>query len=241
MASREYRPRRPWFGADLRFGVLLAVGLAIKFAPPMLSAKLDKLAPQPIVAAADDSNRPPTDAFTNTLPTSVKAPAANEPTVLAAPVFEEKNPVAARSSPTEQPKSDPLDPTKPPLLAGVSKRTDADAPPKPMKLRPPESIRSDPPIVLAEAPKKAPATKEVKEPERAEPLTKASEKKGPIHPYFQRYLDQKEYYVRPGDTLASIAHHLYQDEAKVTELLAANKDALPTADALKAGMTIKLP
>jgi nucleoid-associated protein YgaU len=241
MASREYRPRRPWFGADLRFGVLLAVGLAIKFAPPMLSAKLDKPAPQPILTASEDANRPPTDALTYTLPTSVKAPAPNEPSVLASPVFAEKIPVAAKSSPMELPKSDPLDPPKPPSLAGVSRKTDANAPPKPVKLRPPESIRNDPPIILADAPKKAPVATELKEPERKEPLTKAPERKGPIHPYFQRYLDQKEYYVRPGDTLASIAHRLYQDEAKAIDLLAANKDALPTADALKAGMTIKLP
>jgi nucleoid-associated protein YgaU len=240
MGSRDHRPRRPMFGADLRLGVVLAVALAVKFAPPMLSAKIDKPTPQPTQVASLD-NRPPTDALTNTLPTSVQAPAADDPPVLAAPVFafDEKNPTAAKPLPPELPKADPLDPPKPPTLAAASKKSDADAPApaKPIKLRPPESIRNNPPILLADAPKKASSAKE----EGKESSPRPAAKKGPLHPYFQRYLDQKEYYVRPGDTLESIAHRLYQDEAKATDLLAANKDSLPTAAALKAGMTIKLP
>jgi nucleoid-associated protein YgaU len=241
MASREYRQRRPWFGADLRLGAVLALALSIKFVPPMLSAKIDQAPPAPVLAAASDASVPPTDALTNTLPTSVRAPAANEPSVLASPVFEleEKKPLSAKSSPQElpksEPKSDPLDPPKPPSLANASKKTD-DVPPKPVKLRPPESLRADAPIVLADAPKKAESIKVA-----SDAPSKSPEKKGPIHPYFQRYLDQKEYYVRPGDTLSSIAHRLYQDESKAADLLAANKDSLPSADALKEGMTIKLP
>jgi nucleoid-associated protein YgaU len=226
------------FGADLRLGALLALALAVKFAPPMLSAKIEKFPPPPVLVASLADNRPPTDALTNTLPTSVQAPADDEPPVLAAPVFalDEKKPSAAKPNLSELPKADALDPPKPPTLTGASKKSDADAPPKPVKLRPPESTRDDAPIFLADAPRKASPTKDDKE-----SSPKPAAKKGPIHPYFQRYLDQKEYYVRPGDTLESIAHRLYQDESKAAELLAVNKDALPTTAALKAGMTIKLP
>lgn len=240
-SSREGRQRRPLFGADLRLGAVLALGLGLKFAPPMLSAKLEKAQPQQMVAATTDPTRPPTDALTNTLPTSVKAAGADDPPVLAAPVFafDERSPIAEKPT-SPPPKTDPIELPKPAMLAAASKKSEPEAP-KPIKLRPPESIRDDQPIFLADAPKKSAAKEPAKDDSKKDATTKPAEKKGPIHPYFQRYLDQKEYYVRPGDTLESIAHRLYQDEAKSADLLAANKDSLASADALKPGMTIKLP
>ena len=64
---------------------------------------------------------------------------------------------------------------------------------------------------------------------------------GPVHPFFQRYLDRHEYFVRPGDTLAGIAYRLYGDEAKAATILARNRDQLTHADQLRPGALLKLP
>jgi len=209
---------RPLFGADMRIGAVLAVLIAVKFAPPMLSARVDKRPAQAAPTLVDSSGRArPSDALTNILPTTVSAAAAKgeDPPVLAAPVFE-------------------LD-EKPPVLADPPKPASV----KPVKLKAPPTVKPDepkkaPPIVFADAPK------QIVEASSTE-TKKPADRTGPVHPYFQRYLDQKEYFVRPGDTLASIAHRLFQDEKKAADLLAANKELVPTPDALKAGMTIKLP
>jgi len=246
----EPKPRRPLLGADLRIGALLTLALALKFAPPMLSAKLDKTPLAPVLMATGDRSRPPTDALTNTLPTSVRqvSTTADDPPVLTAPVFafEEKKSSIANADPIlpESPHLDSLEPPKPATKPNLALQK-ADNPPSPkaVKLRPPESQRSEPPIVLADAQKKSSESTNAAATKTAlrEADVKAPEKKGPIHPYFQRYLDQKEYYVRPGDTLELIAHRLYQDNSRAAALLAANKDVLSAPDSLKAGMTLKLP
>jgi nucleoid-associated protein YgaU len=71
--------------------------------------------------------------------------------------------------------------------------------------------------------------------------TAPSPPKGPIHPFFQRYLDRGEYFVRDGDTLRDIALRLYQDESMVPELLRINRSLLATADDLRPGMMLRLP
>jgi nucleoid-associated protein YgaU len=235
--GREERPRRPVWGRDLRLGILLALGLAVKFGPPMMSAKIAKPSATPMLAAVSDPSKPPTDALTNTLPTTVKPAAANadEPPVLTAPVFALEEKTAPKTDLT----SDPLDPPKPPPKIELASKKDDAPPPRPIKLRPPESLLDDPPIVLADAPKKATESKDAAKTPAAS--SQPGETKGPIHPYFQRYLDQKEYFVRPGDTLESIARRLYQDESKTADLLAANRESLAAPDALKPGMTIRLP
>lgn len=241
----EPKPRRPLFGADLRLGAVLAIALAVKFAPPMLSTKINKTPFAPVLVATGDRTRPPTDALTNTLPTSVKqvSTTADDLPVLTAPVFavEEKRSAIAKADPIlpESPKDDALAPPNPASKSEVvTKKADNPRPPKAVKLRPPESLRNDPPVVLADAQKKDVSSEQTAAKDAG---AKASERKGPIHPYFQRYLDQKEYFVRPGDTLELIAHRLYQDNARAADLLAANKDVLPNPNSLKAGMTLKLP
>jgi hypothetical protein len=224
--GREEKRRRPLFGTDLRIGAVLAGILAVKFAPPMLSAKIDKRNGPPAATLVDSSGRVrPSDALTNILPTGMSAASAKaeDPPVLSAPLFalEEKPPTLA-----DPPKLSAVEPPKPSSA-------------KPVKLKDPPPVKRDepkkaPPIVFADAPK------EVVEANATE-TKKPAERTGPVHPYFQRYLDQKEYFVRPGDTLESIAHRLFQDDKKTADILAVNKDQLPTASALKPGMTIKLP
>lgn len=63
----------------------------------------------------------------------------------------------------------------------------------------------------------------------------------PIHPFYQRYLDEGEYFVRPGDTLRAIAERLYQDESMVAALINANKSQLKQASDLRPGMRLRLP
>jgi nucleoid-associated protein YgaU len=65
--------------------------------------------------------------------------------------------------------------------------------------------------------------------------------RGPVHPYFQRFLKEGSYFVRDGESLREIAFNLYQDEAKVSDILAANKDSLRSPNDLKPGMKLRLP
>ncbi|MFO0946310.1 MAG: hypothetical protein U1D30_10240 [Planctomycetota bacterium] len=65
--------------------------------------------------------------------------------------------------------------------------------------------------------------------------------RGPVHPFFQRYLDRKTYYVREGDDLRRIAEHLYQDESMVSKLFEANKHQLKRPEDLRPGMLLRLP
>jgi nucleoid-associated protein YgaU len=48
------------------------------------------------------------------------------------------------------------------------------------------------------------------------------------------------YVVQTGDTLWDISYRLYGDN-KIAELLAANRDILPSAEALDVGMVLKVP
>lgn len=51
---------------------------------------------------------------------------------------------------------------------------------------------------------------------------------------------EANYVVQPGDTLWDISYRLYGDN-KIAELLAANRDILPSAEALDVGMVLKVP
>jgi nucleoid-associated protein YgaU len=64
---------------------------------------------------------------------------------------------------------------------------------------------------------------------------------GPVHPYFQRFLKEGSYFVREGESLREIAFNLYQDESRVGDILAANKEVLGSARDLKPGMKLRLP
>lgn len=70
---------------------------------------------------------------------------------------------------------------------------------------------------------------------------KSLTKKPPLHPYFQRYLDEGSYFVRDGDTLDDIANSLYQDQAMAADILKANRSLLKSADDLRPGMRLQLP
>lgn len=61
----------------------------------------------------------------------------------------------------------------------------------------------------------------------------------PAHPYFQRFLDRKEYFVRDGETLGDIADRLYQDRSMVDRLRQLNN--LGASAPLKPGQKIRLP
>jgi hypothetical protein len=65
--------------------------------------------------------------------------------------------------------------------------------------------------------------------------------KPPVHPYYRRYLERGEYFVRPGDTLGNIAKRLYGEEEMATSILEANSDRLKSAEDLKPGQLIRLP
>jgi nucleoid-associated protein YgaU len=65
--------------------------------------------------------------------------------------------------------------------------------------------------------------------------------KPPVHPYFERYLERKEYFVRPGDTLENIAQRLYQDPKLADYLFEKNRELLNSPDELKPGMKLRLP
>ncbi|HVJ80356.1 MAG TPA: LysM domain-containing protein, partial [Planctomycetia bacterium] len=98
----------------------------------------------------------------------------------------------------------------------------------------PPALPDDSPVWFADLPAADRADKD--------PLSPAKgETKGPIHPYFRRYLERKEYYVRPGDSLASIAHRLYGEESKAAEIRKLNKELLGGEKEPKPGTTLKLP
>ncbi len=63
----------------------------------------------------------------------------------------------------------------------------------------------------------------------------------PIHPFFQRYLDDNAYFVRPGDTFESIAHSIFGDRSKAADLRRLNLGpATATASQPKPGDRIRL-
>lgn len=63
----------------------------------------------------------------------------------------------------------------------------------------------------------------------------------PVHPYFQRYLDQKRYFVRPGDSLENIALRLYQDPNMAGRIRELNRDKLGPDGKPRPGFTLDLP
>ncbi|QDU64163.1 LysM domain/BON superfamily protein [Planctomycetes bacterium Pan216] len=63
----------------------------------------------------------------------------------------------------------------------------------------------------------------------------------PVHPYFQRFLDRGEYYVRPGDNLGNIAERLYGQKQYAQKILEVNRDLIGNQGSLQPGMTIRLP
>ncbi|MGL5096796.1 MAG: LysM peptidoglycan-binding domain-containing protein, partial [Planctomycetia bacterium] len=63
----------------------------------------------------------------------------------------------------------------------------------------------------------------------------------PVHPFFQRYLERREYFVRPGDTLENIAHRLYQDPSMAEVLWKLNAESLPAPEDLQPGQILRLP
>ncbi len=49
------------------------------------------------------------------------------------------------------------------------------------------------------------------------------------------------YTVRPGDTLSSIANQVYGDASEWRVIFEANRDQMNSPEALRAGMTIRIP
>jgi nucleoid-associated protein YgaU len=88
-----------------------------------------------------------------------------------------------------------------------------------------------------ELPKPLPDADRVGMPPRSSSASSGS----PVHPYFQRFLKEGSYFVREGESLREIAFNLYQDEAKVADIVEANKGTLRSANDLKPGMKLRLP
>lgn len=145
------------------------------------------------------------------LPGDLEPAAANE----AAPTKQS----ATIEDPPTQKKSEAKSP--PPLLA----LPDDDATDKPADERPP--VKS-PPKPESDKPKKPSSTKE-------------PSAKGPVHPYFQRFIDSGTYFVRDGDSLPEIARNLYQDESMAGEIIKCNRNILKKPTDLKPGMKLELP
>lgn len=68
-------------------------------------------------------------------------------------------------------------------------------------------------------------------------------KPAPIHPFYQRYLERKRYFVQPGDTLEEISARLYGTPERAPELRRLNADRLGgmEGDRLEAGVVLELP
>ncbi|OSQ53203.1 LysM peptidoglycan-binding domain-containing protein [Marivita geojedonensis] len=71
-------------------------------------------------------------------------------------------------------------------------------------------------------------------------ITKPSEIE-PIRSETPRFPATAAYFVRPGDTLSSIAQEVYGDSAMSSEIYANNTDIMARPDSLRAGMVLKLP
>lgn len=99
------------------------------------------------------------------------------------------------------------------------------------------AIGSKPSRLKDDLPKPLPDADRVGTPPKSSSVSSGS----PVHPYFQRFLKEGSYFVREGESLREIAFNLYQDEAKVAEIVAANKDTLRSASDLKPGMKLRLP
>ena len=63
----------------------------------------------------------------------------------------------------------------------------------------------------------------------------------PVSTNTPRFPTAVSYFVRPGDTLLSIAIELYGDKAMATEIFQENTSILSSPDSLKVGMVLKLP
>ncbi len=98
-------------------------------------------------------------------------------------------------------------------------------------------VGSKPSRLKEELPKPLPDADRVGTPPKSSSIASGS----PVHPYFQRFLKEGSYFVREGESLREIAFNLYQDEAKVADIVAANKDSLRSASDLKPGMKLRLP
>jgi hypothetical protein len=63
-------------------------------------------------------------------------------------------------------------------------------------------------------------------------------KPAPAHPWFKRYLEEGEYFVRPGDTFENLAERLYGDRGRASELRRLNP--IPSGNQPTPGTRLKL-
>lgn len=83
-------------------------------------------------------------------------------------------------------------------------------------------------------PTRAPSPPTVVRPALAQPSPSPSPSPSPL-PIAQTYT------VRPGDTLSSIAAQVYGDATLWRGIFEANRDQLTSPEALRAGMTLRIP
>jgi nucleoid-associated protein YgaU len=232
--EEEHKKRKPLFGADMRVGLMLGLVLGIYGVLRAWSGgattSVASVDPPKIVAAADKP-RKPVEKPPESPPKAVAAHNASARSEALTDVLPKgfKNPSKPAEVAAAQTKEPPKESTESVTEAASAKlaAVDSVAPDVTKK------AADDAPILLADLPAKSKA-KEAANGERKPDA-------GPLHPYFQRYLDRKEYYVRSGDTLPLIARRLYRDESKVADLLAANKHLVQKADDVRPGMLLRLP
>jgi LysM domain len=168
-------------------------------------------------------------AFSQQSATATPAPASTTPTANSAPKLDVKptmaNPSAADSLTRILPKG--YRDREQTLTASVSAE---------------EPIADDSPAAERNPKDKQPNERKAEAPgivvKSVEPAPRAQK---PLHPYFLRYRERKEYFVRPGDTWANIARRLYGDESKADALRAANPALGLSDDNLRSGHVLKLP
>lgn len=191
----------------------------------------------PSASAADPLSMPAAETLALPEPTrtaTTKTPADDEPVTAFVPfVTESETPTADAAS--KGPSPDGWEGaahaqsasaiSKQKLTAAIPTKTTSDTP---LLTATPTALSSDTPVVQSYD-------------RRIDSPAAPPRGKGPIHPFYQRYLDEKTYFVRPGDSLENIAARLYQDDSMANEILKANRDQLPVGAPLRPGMTLILP
>jgi nucleoid-associated protein YgaU len=247
---RGFRLFRPWFGMEVKIGLALLAGLAFRFGPQMAGPLADRPASGGAATTGLASAAPPKIQGTTAISALTPAPAAAKappPVKTLLPDDDIPPPAALASAPKSlsagpDPAAANPDPLAPPKLPDVSGNSPK---PEPMvaasekaekskeKKTEPLALPDDSPVWFADLPADR-GEKDALKPAKGET-------KGPIHPYFRRYLERKEYYVRAGDDLATIALRLYGEESKAEDIRKLNKDVLGGEKEPKPGTTLKLP
>jgi hypothetical protein len=232
---------------DVRFGLILAAAIALACGSKRISfATSDGAAPASAGEAAEGAlqageSAPPLSTPPLILPNGPEQKSAAKPPPAAPAQESPGNPLAdvfpkdlRQKSETAGPKA--AEPAAPKLVLPFGAKSKPAATPKPSAEKSDDLELTLPADDFLNPASQGPIPKPL-----PEAKSSAAPAKGPRHPYFQRFLDAGEYFVREGDSLADIADNLYQDEAMADAILSANSSTLKSADDLRPGMRLALP